>query len=103
MKNHLDKLPPAMVYSEYLKKVVSEFQISENEARQKFGSFTLKQWSELFYNLKKEKARQIAIDIQSKLSNEKTSYSELIEIQNRLQKIGKRTGLIKEFRENGIL
>jgi len=56
MKNHLDKLPPAMVYSEYLKKVISEFQISENEARQKFGSFTLKQWSELFYNLKKEKA-----------------------------------------------
>jgi hypothetical protein len=52
---------------------------------------------------KKEKARQIAIDIQNQTSNEKTSYSELIEIQNRLQKIGKRTGLIKEFRENGIL
>lgn len=53
--------------------------------------------------MNKDKARAIAIEIQQRLSNEKTSYSELIEIQTKLKKIGKRAGLIKEFKENGLL
>lgn len=50
----------------------------------------------------KEKARQEAIDWQLDFDNHNYSWGELAEYQNRFEKIGKRYGLLKEFKENGI-
>lgn len=50
----------------------------------------------------KEKARQEAIDWQLDLGNHNYSWGELAEYCNHFEKLGKRYGLLKEFRENGI-
>lgn len=50
----------------------------------------------------KEMARQEAIDWQLDLGNHNYSWGELAEYQSRFEKLGKRYGLLKEFRENGI-
>ena len=55
-----------------------------------------------YAELKAEK-RQEAIDMQNEISNESLSYGGLVIIQEYLEKIGKRYGLLKEFRENGII
>lgn len=54
------------------------------------------------YQEKKEAARQIAIDWQLNESDKDVSYFEFVEISNRFYRIGKRFGLLREFRENGI-
>ena len=54
------------------------------------------------YNLLKEAARNAAIEWQLTSSDEPMSYSELAEIGERFYTLGKRYGLLKEFRENGI-
>ena len=51
----------------------------------------------------KEQARQFGIDFQDKVSKSNLSYGELIDYQNELYNIAKRFGLIREFKENGIL
>jgi len=51
----------------------------------------------------KDEARQYAIDYQQKVSSCNFSYAELIEQQNELIKLAKKFGLIKEFKENGII
>lgn len=51
----------------------------------------------------KEEARQFAIKTQEKMGEENLSYSELIEISENLYNLGKRFGLIKEFKENGLI
>ena len=51
----------------------------------------------------KEKARQEAIDWQLNLMNHNYSYGELSYWDNYFYKLAKRYGLIKEFKENGII
>ena len=54
------------------------------------------------YNLLKEAARNAAIEWQLTKVDEPMSYSELAEAGERFYTIGKRYGLLKEFRENCI-
>lgn len=52
----------------------------------------------------KNKTIEKAIEYQNSFSNGQTYYwSEIIEITDNLYKLAKRYGLIKEFRENGII
>lgn len=55
------------------------------------------------YQEKKADVREKAIDFQQVFSECNFSYSEIIEYQNYFLKQGKRYGLLKEFRENGII
>lgn len=50
----------------------------------------------------KEKARQIAIDWQMEESERCSSWGEYAEAGNYFYKLGKRFGLLREFRENAI-
>lgn len=54
------------------------------------------------YQIKKDKARQEAIDWQDQFADEDASYMDLMEAQDHFHSIGKRYGLLEEFRENGI-
>lgn len=54
------------------------------------------------YKEKKERARQEAIDWQLESTNKQLSYGELAVIGDYFHKLGKRYGLLREFRENGI-
>ena len=54
------------------------------------------------YEVKKEMARQEAIDWQNEFCNHNYSYEELAEFGYYFEKLGRRYGLLKEFRENGI-
>ena len=55
-----------------------------------------------YYNRLKEAARQAAIEWQLTSRDEPMTYSELAEVGKRFYTLGKRYGLLKEFRENGI-
>lgn len=55
------------------------------------------------YQEKKADVREKAINFQIVFSECDFSYSEIIEYQDYFQKQGKRYGLLKEFRENGII
>ena len=55
------------------------------------------------YQIKKEKAREKAIDAINNISQNNYSYYELFIIQNKLYKIGKKYGILKEFKENCII
>lgn len=57
------------------------------------------------YKINKAKAIDEAIEWQSKMwgGEISPSYGELWETQQRFTKLGKRYGLLKEFRENGII
>jgi hypothetical protein len=54
------------------------------------------------YQVEKEKARQKAIDWQYEFSETSMSWGELATYQAYFEAIGKRYGLLREFRENGI-
>lgn len=54
------------------------------------------------YEIKKEMARQEAIEWRNNLFNHNYSYGELAESVYYFEKLGRRYGLLKEFRENGI-
>ena len=54
------------------------------------------------YNRLKEAARQAAIEWQLTSGDNPMSYNELAEASERFYTLGKRYGLLKEFRENGI-
>lgn len=54
------------------------------------------------YTRNKAVARQEAIDWQKDVANHDYSYGELVEFEEHFEKLGKRYGLLKEFRENGI-
>ena len=54
------------------------------------------------YNRMKAAARSAAIEWQAASNDAAVSYSELAEIGERFYKLGKRYGLLMEFRENGI-
>ena len=55
------------------------------------------------YRQNKSKAVDLAIELQIKNSTKSISYGELATQYGKLQKMAKRYGLIKEFRENGII
>ena len=54
------------------------------------------------YETKKEMARQEAIDWQNDFCNHDYTYGELAESGYYFEKLGRKYGLLKEFRENGI-
>lgn len=54
------------------------------------------------YEVKKEMARQEAVDWQNDFGNHNYSYGELAEFGEHFEKLGRKYGLLKEFRENGI-
>ena len=54
------------------------------------------------YETRKEMARQEAIDWQNDFCNHNYSHGELAEFGYHFEKLGRRYGLMKEFRENGI-
>jgi hypothetical protein len=55
------------------------------------------------YKQQKEKARQLAIDWQIEFSENDHYMSEYAYWGEKFEKLGKRYGLLKEFRENGII
>ena len=55
------------------------------------------------YTRGKARTRELAIQLQADLSESSISYAELAEIQIKLKKLGKQYGLIREFKENGLI
>ena len=55
------------------------------------------------YQRAKERARNKAIEWQMDIENHNYSYGELAYYQEYFERIGRRYGLISEFRENGII
>jgi hypothetical protein len=41
------KLPPSKLYGEYLDQVMNKFDISNQEARRRYGQFTISQWKQI--------------------------------------------------------
>lgn len=54
------------------------------------------------YQEKKKKAREKAIEWQERLVEQSISYGELVIVQSVFEQLGRRYGLLTEFRENGI-
>lgn len=63
----------------------------------------MRDFYKLTYREKKEKLREKAMTWQHDFSNHNYSYGEIAEQQAYFEKEGKKLGLIREFRENGIL
>lgn len=55
------------------------------------------------YQQGKERARERAIEWQLDYNNHNYGYGELAEWADIFERLGKRYGLIREFKENGIL
>lgn len=55
------------------------------------------------YYYYKEKARQLAIEWQTYFSKTNYSWNELNEFSQEFAKLGKRFGLLREFKTNGII
>lgn len=55
------------------------------------------------YEIGKEKARKEAINYQNYAPEWDLYYSEIIDASEYFTKLGKRYGLLKEFKENGII
>lgn len=55
------------------------------------------------YKQLKEEARQKAIDMQNEISEKNLSWWDVAQLGDYFEKLGKRYGLLKEFRENGII
>lgn len=55
------------------------------------------------YYERKAHARRIAMDWQLNFNNQPRYWSYCIEWSARFERIGKKYGLLKEFKENGIL
>lgn len=55
------------------------------------------------YNERKNNAIELAKDYQCDFGQYNWSYSELATIYNFFENVGKRYGLLKEFKENGII
>ena len=56
-----------------------------------------------YYQRSKKTIRQAAIDWQKSFESYLYSWEEIAEWQNKFEKLGKRYGLLTEFRENGII
>ena len=55
------------------------------------------------YTEHKEKARNEAIEWQHDFANHDYYWSELAEFSAHFEKLGRRYGLLREFKENGII
>lgn len=55
------------------------------------------------YQTRKEKARQEAMEWQQDYIDQDVSYSELADFGEYFRDLGRKNGLISEFKENGIL
>lgn len=55
------------------------------------------------YQEKKEAAREQAIDWQLWASEQNLSYGELADYADHFERLGRRYGLLQEFRENAII
>ena len=55
------------------------------------------------YQERKENARQKAIDWQSSFNDHDYSWQELADYQSYFERLAKRYGLVKVFKENGII
>lgn len=55
------------------------------------------------YQRLKDNARNKAIEWQLDFCNHNYSYGELIEFSGYFERLAKRYGLVKEFKENGII
>lgn len=55
------------------------------------------------YKEQKQRARELAQTWQHDFANNNYSYEEIGEFTNFFTQLGKRYGLLKEFRENGVL
>ena len=55
-----------------------------------------------YYQKAKKQVRQAAIDWQRSFVSCLYSYEEVVEWQNKFRKLGKRYGLLTEFKNNGI-
>lgn len=55
------------------------------------------------YKIKKERVRRQAIEWQDTTANQSLSYGELAEAMTHFETLGRRYGLINEFRENAII
>lgn len=55
------------------------------------------------YEKAKATAREKAVDFSNTCGEMNLSYADLAEIGNKFRTLGKRYGLLREFRENGIL
>lgn len=55
------------------------------------------------YQERKESVRMEAIEYQNTFSDKPYSWGELATLSYYFEKMGKRYGLLKEFRENGII
>ena len=62
----------------------------------------MKTTNDPIYARKKAFARQEAIDWQNDFAKHNYSYGELCEFVEHFEKLGRRYGLLKEFRANGI-
>ena len=62
---------------------------------------TKKETSE--YQRRKEQVREEAREWQFSFSEESCSWSEVAEAGQRFERLGRRYGLLREFRENGII
>ena len=50
MDKKRDKLPPVIMYKDYLKRIVNKENITIDEARKKYGQYTINQWNKLLNN-----------------------------------------------------
>lgn len=55
-----------------------------------------------YYARMKRRARNTAIFWQEQFAGKAMSYEELADMQAHFYKLGKRYGLLREFRENGV-
>ncbi len=55
------------------------------------------------YQRAKKRARDKAMEWQTTFNEHNYSYEELVERQEHFEKLGRRYGLLAEFRENGII
>lgn len=55
------------------------------------------------YKQLKNEARQKAIDMQNDIADKALSWWDVSQLGDYFEKLGKRYGLLKEFRENGII
>lgn len=55
------------------------------------------------YEINKEKAREEAVDWQLNFHNHNYDYEDLMIFSEHFTKLAKRYGLMKEFKENGII
>ena len=54
------------------------------------------------YKRNKERVRQMAIDWQAEFSENSYTWAELADYSDLFTRLGRRWGLLREFRENGI-